>query len=501
MGMNDIRLTGMADLRADGRPSQAADLRADAGGLHLSADDRPSLPSFLVRPSGGTGGAAPKVAEPKRKGGLFRRRAKATPVAAPVVPSRQQATFDFVPPSTVKPGEVSLRTGAEASDMPPAIPGGEASPVLSAGPLSAQGDAPDMSAADAEPVTLRAPIGPVAREPQDQARRIEPAMPAAAPLPRLIVPNAPVTSPPKRPQPAPPMPVAVPRNGGKALVPLARRRRNAGVWMKRLAYGLVMLAGMVAVAAGVFTVKRLSAVPMELVEGEEPPSAIRLATARALAMIGMQVADVLVEGRDRVPAPQVLDALHVTHGEPILAYDAEAARLRLEALPWVETATVERRLPDTIYVRLTERQPFALWQHNGRYHLVDAKGSVIETQDIAQWARLPLVVGDGAPKAAEEFLLMLAAEPDIARRMKAAVRVGDRRWNLTLDGDIEVRLPEENPAVALGALADMERQGKLLEKDIRAIDLRIPDRMVVRLSPAAAERLRAVPAVNGQKNG
>lgn len=468
MGMNDdIKLVGMADLRAD-------------------ADDRPNLPSFLTQ---GRGGNAQVSAKPAKRG-LFSRKA----------PEKQQAAFEFSEPRmTAAPLAV-----AEPRDIPVDL----STPLSSVAPIALtaafEADEPDAASLRViiEPERPRAaPIEPVRELTafDAEADRPEPALTNAPAVPRLIMPNAPVTSPSKRSQL--PAPVKVQRQPGRALVVVGRRKKPAGPWLKRIAYGLSGLSLLVAVGAGALVMQRYAEAPVVLIDGEEEPSMIRLAMARLMGDAGLKIGDVLVEGRNRVPTAAVLDALHVERGEPILTYDAEAARQRLEALPWVATATVERRLPDILYVKLTERQPFALWQQGGKFHLVDAKGSVIATDDIVAWNHLPLVVGDGAPKAAEEFLMLLAAEPDIAKRVKAAVRVGDRRWNLTLDGDIEVRLPEENPAVALGALADMNRQGKLLEKDIRAVDLRIPDRMVVRLSPPAAERLRIVPAINGQKNG
>ncbi|MFD2263573.1 cell division protein FtsQ/DivIB [Lacibacterium aquatile] len=487
MGMNDdlkndgIKLVGMIDLR-------------------IEADERPSLPSFLTQGRKGAA-SAPVAAAPAKPAGrrnIFKRKK----------PERQQAAFEFSEPTL---GTVAAPRAEPAPVVMPValveeerdIPVDLSTPLASVAPVALTQVEPDAAALRVviEPERPRiAPIEPVREETVfDAEDRPEPTLAAAPAMPRLIMPNAPVTTPTKRSQL--PVPVRVPRQPGKALVPTGRRKKPAGPWLKRVAYGLSGLALLVTAGAGALVVQRYAEAPVVLVDGEEEPSVIRLALARIMGEAGLKIGDVLVEGRNRVPTAAVLNALHVERGEPILSYDAEAARQRLEALPWVATAMVERRLPDILYVRLTERQPFALWQQSGKFHLVDAKGAVIATDDIASWSHLPLVVGDGAPKAAEEFLMMLAAEPEIAGRVKAAVRVGDRRWNLTLDGDIEVRLPEENPAVALGALADMNRQGKLLEKDIRAVDLRIPDRMVVRMSPPAAERLRIVPAVNGQKNG
>src|SRR5690606_20038542 len=120
--------------------------------------------------------------------------------------------------------------------------------------------------------------------------------------------------------------------------------------------------------------------------------------------------------------------------------DPQTAKNRLEALPWVRTASVERRLPDTIFVRLVERRPFALWQKNGQLSLVARDGEVIQRSGLERFSQLPLIVGDGAPAHAAALFAILASEPELRRRVTAMTRVGDRRWTLTFDNGIELHL-------------------------------------------------------------
>jgi cell division protein FtsQ len=200
---------------------------------------------------------------------------------------------------------------------------------------------------------------------------------------------------------------------------------------------------------------------------------------------GFAVDDVLVEGRGRTDPSAILAALRVQRGTPILAIDPRAARARLEALPWVRQATVERRLPKLVYIRLTERNPLALWQLDGKLSVIDRTGEVISGVTAKQFARLPLVVGQGAPHHAAALVAMLDREPDLRPLVTAAVRVSGRRWNLHLRGGIDVRLPETDPAEAWVQLARLEREHGLLGRDVVAIDLRLPGRLVVRTAPDA----------------
>lgn len=207
------------------------------------------------------------------------------------------------------------------------------------------------------------------------------------------------------------------------------------------------------------------------------------------AEFGLTVRSVLVAGRDETRRADVLAALAVHSGQPLLAFHPAAAKARLEALGWVREASVARRFPGTISVRLVERRPIALWQHDGKFSLVDDTGTVIETADIARFATLPIVVGADAPRQTPALLAMLASEPALKARVTAAVRISGRRWNLKLDNGIKVRLPEERPEVAWTRLADLNRKYGILRRDVIAIDLRMSDRLLLQLSPSAIRRL------------
>jgi cell division protein FtsQ len=181
-------------------------------------------------------------------------------------------------------------------------------------------------------------------------------------------------------------------------------------------------------------------------------------------------------------------------------FSPAAAKQRLEALPWVRQASVERMLPGTIMVRLSERQPMALWQRHRQLSLIDRDGVEIAGVDLGRFTHLPVVVGDDAPQHTANLLALIATEPDLEKRVTAAVRVGGRRWNLKFDNGVDVQLPEVNAGAAWSRLAEVERDGKVLSRDIAAVDLRLPDRLVVRMvrdnNPVPAPA--AKPARGGQ---
>lgn len=186
-----------------------------------------------------------------------------------------------------------------------------------------------------------------------------------------------------------------------------------------------------------------------------------------------------MQGREQSEAYEVLAALKVRQGQPILGLDLERARTDLEALPWVSAAAVERRLPGTLFVRLRERQPLALWQHRQTLRVIDDNGAVLKGQRIGRFASLPIVVGANAAANAPALLAELKRFPELMGRVEAALWIGDRRWDLRLKNGVAVRLPEVDVVPALERLAAAAESAALLDRNIVAVDLRLPERLVV----------------------
>ena len=201
--------------------------------------------------------------------------------------------------------------------------------------------------------------------------------------------------------------------------------------------------------------------------------------------LALPITHVVVTGERLTTAHDVTEALGLAPGDSIMSFSIEEAERKVEALPFVETAIVERHLPGTVVVSLVERKPFAVWQDQGRFQLIDRTGTVVQNQelngkDAEAFARLPLVVGAGAPPAAAALIEALDDNPTIKSRVVAMVRVGQRRWNLTMKNGCDVLLPEGEAPAALKRLAQFEHDHQLLERPLVAIDMRLPDRLVVR---------------------
>ncbi len=196
---------------------------------------------------------------------------------------------------------------------------------------------------------------------------------------------------------------------------------------------------------------------------------------------GYTVQNVYAQGRRAVPSERLLDAIEVKRGEPILSIDLNETRERLEAIDWIKSASVERRLPDTLVIRVVERQPLALWQNEGKLALIDRDGTVFGARDVTRYANLPLIVGEGAPAEAPRLFDAMAAEPELFKRVVAAIWVGGRRWNIRFDSGLEARMPEGDVEAAWTRLDQLVSSRGLLERPVAAVDLRMGDRTLIRL--------------------
>ncbi|MCX8101643.1 MAG: FtsQ-type POTRA domain-containing protein [Geminicoccaceae bacterium] len=211
---------------------------------------------------------------------------------------------------------------------------------------------------------------------------------------------------------------------------------------------------------------------------------------RAARAAGLVVREVTAEGRVRTDQRELVKLLESRMGASILSVELNELKNQLEGLPWVKSAAVRRQLPGTLHAVIEEHRPLALWRERegARVRLIDEEGAIVPVADLRPFSGLPLVTGKGAPAAAKELFAHLAREPLIAKRTTVASLVGGRRWNLYLDGRVEVRLPAEGVGEALARLAAEEKANGLLDRAVEAIDLRTPDWIVVRVAEPPAKR-------------
>jgi cell division protein FtsQ len=242
-----------------------------------------------------------------------------------------------------------------------------------------------------------------------------------------------------------------------------------------------------------------------VVKGDHIPAiaaAIRDARDAAANAAGFRIVAIALSGHQHVSREEVLATAGITGTTSLLFLDVEQTRARLTTNPWIAEASVLKLYPGELQIAIKEREAFALWQKDGQVSVIAEDGTVLEPFVAPGLLRLPFVVGRGAETRAKEFLALLDRHPALRELVRASVLVGERRWNLRLKNGIDVRLPETDVVPALERLVALEREKKLTARDILAVDLRLPDRISVRLSDAAAEaRIEAAKDKAKKKGG
>ncbi len=218
---------------------------------------------------------------------------------------------------------------------------------------------------------------------------------------------------------------------------------------------------------------------------------------------GFPISAVTITGQSRLRERELLDAAGVGPRNSLPFLDATAVRERLMQAPLVKSARVMKLYPDRLVIAIEERQPSALWQRDGRVAVISEDGVPIDELRDQRYLGLPFVVGEGAQKRLLEYHMLIARAGDLAHRIKAGVLVAGRRWNFEMTNGVTVKLPEMDPFGALDTLARLQREARILDKDVMSIDLRIPDRVAVRLTEeaAAAREAQLAPRKSSKSGG
>lgn len=202
--------------------------------------------------------------------------------------------------------------------------------------------------------------------------------------------------------------------------------------------------------------------------------------------LGFGVDVVTVSGAIHLSEQQILTIAGISSKDSLPFFDVAAARSRLEADPLVKQASVRKLYPHQIVVEIVERTPYGLWQKDGQVRAIAADGAAIDEAQDGRYVDLPFVVGEGANQRIREFVALVDAMDELKPRVEAGVLVDQRRWNLKLKSGVDIKLPESDPQAAIATLLRLQREQRILERDVLALDFRVPGRVFVRLSEEAA---------------
>lgn len=206
------------------------------------------------------------------------------------------------------------------------------------------------------------------------------------------------------------------------------------------------------------------------------------------ASMGFAVREIEITGNTFTKPEDVFLALGLNGNRSLISIDVAHSRQALSAMPWIDSVSIRKAYPDTLVIDVVERAPYALWQMGDAIAVIETDGETIGGYAAdPRLTSLPLLVGVGANEAGKAFIEEVAQFPDIANRVHAYIRVGDRRWDIRLENGLTVRLPEAGVDHALGRLLAMDAQLGVTHRDLAAIDLRLKDRTVFAMTENSAK--------------
>lgn len=273
-----------------------------------------------------------------------------------------------------------------------------------------------------------------------------------------------------------------PRHEPRPAAPVRPRRRRATLTrLERLArssyFGSCLVVAFFAGVSGYAVVRSGTYASFIATDGALYDQAAKAA--------GFAIHAVTINGAHELSENEILTLAGVGPRNSLLFLNVADVRARLKSVPLIKEASVSKLFPNRLLIEIEERKPYALWQKDGAVSIVSADGTTIDDMHDARFETLPLVTGVGANEKLADYIALLDAAGDLRPRIRAGIFVAGRRWTLKTNGGVEIVLPEKEPADALSRLALLEHDSHILEKDILSLDLRIPGRVVARLTAEA----------------
>lgn len=170
--------------------------------------------------------------------------------------------------------------------------------------------------------------------------------------------------------------------------------------------------------------------------------------------------------------------------------DLEAMRATVEQIDAVASADLHVRKKGVLQITVIERKPEILWRSAYGLEMLDRTGHRVATLlDRAARPELPVVAGEGADAHVDEALQLFAAAGPLGPRVRGLIRIGERRWDVVLDRDQRVLLPEDDPVSALQRVAALDAAQDLMARNLTMMDMRNPARPTVRIAAPSTELL------------
>lgn len=192
-----------------------------------------------------------------------------------------------------------------------------------------------------------------------------------------------------------------------------------------------------------------------------------------------QIKHIIIDACENLNTQEIIKSNKLSIGGNIFDYDIVKIHEKLCSNGWVKSAIVQRRLPDTLYIRISEKIPIAIWQLNHKIYLIDELGDTI-TQNLKNFTDLPVFVGQNANKNANNLLNILNKYPHIKSQLKFAKLIGNRRFDIQTKDNLLIKCEEKNICKSLNIVEKLYADKINLAEKYCQIDLRVNDRIVLK---------------------
>ena len=194
------------------------------------------------------------------------------------------------------------------------------------------------------------------------------------------------------------------------------------------------------------------------------------------ADLGFRLNNIIIEGQQNINVNQIISKLSVEDNMPIFLLDLEEIKRIVKENDWVKNAWIMRKLPNTLIIKILERQPIAIWQYQKKLFLIDEDGFKINA-NVGKFTNLPHFVGQGADVYA--YQLLKEIHPSILTEIKSIIRIGNRRWDLILNNGAIIKLPAKNIQIALDFLQQKYFNEPKITQAIKVLDMRDADKYYI----------------------
>jgi len=176
---------------------------------------------------------------------------------------------------------------------------------------------------------------------------------------------------------------------------------------------------------------------------------------------------------------------------PISYFDLDIKYLHkiLNGIPAVASVVIKVTVSGVLQIDILERTPAFIWRKDDVISVIDEQGKFIRrASSRLDYPELPLVIGEAANLSVADISSLMEDNQIFLDQVRAFVRVGERRWDLVLDNNLRIMLPQTEFLSAFDRLMLMSQSGALFSDQLSIIDMRLVERPTVRVGALPVDR-------------